>query len=504
MKKTLSIHLGRQLFVIEEDAYDKLQSYLKQLEQSLANEEGLMDIIEDIEMRFAELLHSYLSDSRKVVTLQDVVKAAESLGEPEMISDESGEPNHSKSSAFSEKDSNTSKRLFRDMSNPMVAGVCSGIAAYVNIDPVIIRIIFVIFGFMGFGVPVYIIFWLIVPSAKTPSERLQMRGKPVTVDSLKAEFESATTCFKEGAKNVSEKFQNNNDHIARQARTVLNIFAKIVGVFLLIGASIWLVVFGLVTSGILDVVPTNGDKNYASLFEFLQLISPDGSTFSIMWLAILLVGIAGPLLAITIGSRLLLRTSPRFFRINFIALPILLGIGVILGIISGIQTGRDYSVYAEVERQHITANIPQLNVVELPHFSNNQRIVSTGGIDFLTIEKNYIGQQGIHVKYRESKDTLFHVMQIMSAHGINRTSALKRSGHLQHVLRLEGTKLMLDPYYRFPTADGIRDQEVEIIIEIPRGKTLSINGLNQEMNQQEYNGVFFANEEFEAWGEDDY
>ena len=61
MKKTLSIHLGRQLFVIEEDAYDRLQAYLKKLEASLANESGITEIIEDIEMRFAELLSNRLT-----------------------------------------------------------------------------------------------------------------------------------------------------------------------------------------------------------------------------------------------------------------------------------------------------------------------------------------------------------------------------------------------------------------------------------------------------------
>jgi len=88
MKKTLSIHLGRQLFIIEEDAYDRLQQYLQRLESSLKGEEGVGDIIEDIEMRFAELLMSYLGETRKVVTIEDVEKGVGSLGEPEEISED--------------------------------------------------------------------------------------------------------------------------------------------------------------------------------------------------------------------------------------------------------------------------------------------------------------------------------------------------------------------------------------------------------------------------------
>ena len=92
MKKTLSIHLGRQLFVIEEDAYDRLQAYLKKLEASLANESGITEIIEDIEMRFAELLTQYLGDTRQVVTIGDIEKAITSLGEPEEITEETEQP----------------------------------------------------------------------------------------------------------------------------------------------------------------------------------------------------------------------------------------------------------------------------------------------------------------------------------------------------------------------------------------------------------------------------
>jgi DNA replication initiation complex subunit (GINS family) len=61
MKKTINIHLGRQLFIIEEDAYARLNAYLEKLKSSFASEEGAEEIVEDIEMRCAELIQNLLN-----------------------------------------------------------------------------------------------------------------------------------------------------------------------------------------------------------------------------------------------------------------------------------------------------------------------------------------------------------------------------------------------------------------------------------------------------------
>ena len=497
MKKTLSIHLGRQLFVIEEDAYDRLQAYIKKLEASLSNESGVSDIIEDIEMRFAELLQNYLGETRKVVTIADIEKGISSLGEPEEISEESQQ--EYTNNQQSNKKTTSEKRLYRDTDNSTIAGICSGLAAYLNLDPVIVRIIFVLFGFMGFGVGLYIILWIVVPNAKTPTERLQMRGKAVTVDTIKEEIEKAANRIKSDSLKAADRFKNSSDHISSRARDIVRLIGKLVGLGLIVSSLIWLTAFSLLISGVIDFIPTTGDQNYASLYEFLQLVNPVTSNFQIMWWSILLLGFAGPFLAIVIGSRLLLGKATRFFTINFIIFPLLIGVGIVFAIITGIQTSRDFAVYAEVENQHISGKFDALYVDELPHYTNNQRIVSTGGLDFINIEKGYIQEHGIHIKYRPSKDTLFHVFQVVSAHGIDRTAALKRSNHIHHQLKFEGQKVWIDPYYSFNSKDGLRDQEVEIIIEVPKGKSLYINNIQQHYLDQEQNGEFFSNTPFEPW-----
>ena len=78
-----------------------------------------------------------------------------------------------------------SKRFFRDPDEKVIAGVCSGIAAYFHLDPVWVRLIFVISIFFGgFGFLLYMIFWIIVPEAETTSDKLEMRGEKINISNI--------------------------------------------------------------------------------------------------------------------------------------------------------------------------------------------------------------------------------------------------------------------------------------------------------------------------------
>ena len=60
---------------------------------------------------------------------------------------------------------NMNKRLYRSSTERKIAGVCGGLAEYFDIDPVIMRLIFVFLLLLGIGpiILVYIIFWIVVP-----------------------------------------------------------------------------------------------------------------------------------------------------------------------------------------------------------------------------------------------------------------------------------------------------------------------------------------------------
>ena len=55
------------------------------------------------------------------------------------------------------------KKLYRNTANKFLAGVCSGIADYVNIDPTIVRLIWALIGLTGTGIVAYLVCALIIP-----------------------------------------------------------------------------------------------------------------------------------------------------------------------------------------------------------------------------------------------------------------------------------------------------------------------------------------------------
>lgn len=209
MKKTFTINISGIIFHIDDDAYDKLNRYLEAIKRHFTSTEGKDEIISDIENRVAEILQEKVHDNKQVVTLEDVNDIISIMGEPYEISDEETEPPVD-DSYYTRK---SIKRLYRDPDSKMIGGVCSGMGAYFNIDPIWFRLIFIITAFIGLsGIIVYLVLWLVIPEARTTAEKLEMRGEKVNVanieKSIKDEIEhlkNKLNDLKEDAKDVFKK-----------------------------------------------------------------------------------------------------------------------------------------------------------------------------------------------------------------------------------------------------------------------------------------------------------
>ena len=168
MKKIITINLSGRVIPIEDSAYEKLQSYVESLRRYFSNEEGRDEIINDIESRIAELMNDKVRKGAACVTEADVEDIITSMGRPEDF-DAGAQPTEASQAgpqpqyAFTEP--RTAKRLYRDSSDKFIGGVCSGIAGYLNVDPAIVRILFAIITFGGFGLGfvAYILLWIILP-----------------------------------------------------------------------------------------------------------------------------------------------------------------------------------------------------------------------------------------------------------------------------------------------------------------------------------------------------
>jgi phage shock protein PspC (stress-responsive transcriptional regulator) len=172
MKKIININLSGRVIPIEDSAYESLQRYIVSLRRYFANEEGRDEIINDIESRIAELMSDKIKKGTAAITDADIEDIITSMGRIEDFEQaEAAEP--VSGAGQSSQNTNTGYgqkrfrgRLYRDTSDKMIGGVCAGIANYMNVDPAIIRLLFAIITFGGFGMGffIYILLWIILPA----------------------------------------------------------------------------------------------------------------------------------------------------------------------------------------------------------------------------------------------------------------------------------------------------------------------------------------------------
>jgi phage shock protein PspC (stress-responsive transcriptional regulator) len=174
MKKIININLSGRVIPIEDAAYESLQRYIESLRRYFANEEGRDEIINDIESRIAELMNDRVRRGATAVTEADMEEIIASMGRVEDFEEADAtenttagsSANHNGASAAPGAESRRFKgRLYRDSSDKMLGGVCAGLANYMNVDPAIVRLLFAIITFGGFGLGVflYILAWIILP-----------------------------------------------------------------------------------------------------------------------------------------------------------------------------------------------------------------------------------------------------------------------------------------------------------------------------------------------------
>jgi phage shock protein PspC (stress-responsive transcriptional regulator) len=180
MKRTIRASIAGQIFQVDEDGYYKLDNYLKSIEQHYHSTIEAKEIAEDIEFRIAELLTANLAN-KDALSLQDINEVIHIIGQPDDFPKDDEEDSEmyyrAKAPVIS---SQVVKKLYRDSDNRVIAGVCSGLGAYFDVDPVLFRVLFLVALIAGgSGVLLYIILWIGIPNAITTTQKLEMRGKRI-------------------------------------------------------------------------------------------------------------------------------------------------------------------------------------------------------------------------------------------------------------------------------------------------------------------------------------
>lgn len=476
MKKTVSVNIKGINFLIEEDAYELLQDYLDRLAKTLKNEDGSSEIIEDVELRIAEICSEKISESKTVIELADIESILATLGNPEdYVEDDEYSTSENTESTNSSK---SERRLFRDTENATIAGVCMGIANFFNIDVVIVRAIFiVIFLFAGFGLPLYIILWIIVPKTKSTIDRLRMKGRPITVETVREEVELAADKLKTGSKKLAGRIRNDDTYkrsVSRGARIV----SVILGVGILLYGLTLLVLFLVFGIGDTQFIPVQGTDGFLSLSNFGTIVLENTGDYSTFWMGALLLGSGFILFLLLLASMLIFRLYNTWAKLSLLGLFLLAIAGGIMCATVGLKTGRDFAIGAEIER--VIGDFETDELIIIPQLETmddveGYRIKSNGKFGLMQVDEKNITLHGIHFEYVRSSDSLFHVKQNLQSRSHTHERALERSKNIHHSISLQGDTLLIDTEYTFPRADKLRNQEVEIIVEIPEGKQVRIN-----------------------------
>ena len=190
MKKTINVAIGGCSFTIDEDAYNVLNEYLERFKSALDSSSSSAEVMDELEVRIADMLKGKLG-GRQVVDLAMTQEVIGRLGYPEgyrQTDDQTGRndaPNdeYHYSGYDGEK---PVRKLFRDPDGKRIAGVCSGLALFLGVDVVLIRVIFLvalICGSAGFWI--YLVIWIAAPEARTAAEKCELRGIPATAENIR-------------------------------------------------------------------------------------------------------------------------------------------------------------------------------------------------------------------------------------------------------------------------------------------------------------------------------
>lgn len=232
MKRTHSANIGGTIFTIEEDAYEQLQDYLRSIESHFDSFPDAADIVADIEARIAEQLQQRDATAH-VVRASDVERVIAIMGRTEQFADPVEEP----------PAGSQARKLFRDPDSKVIAGVAAGLAAYLGLPHLLVRLAFLVLAFFfGTAVVVYLLLWALVPMARSATDKLQMRGRPLTLASIDQGVRDGLASFPPATRNLATRS-------VLAAGSLINLI--VVGIVRVLKWTVSVLVVGAATIGVL-------------------------------------------------------------------------------------------------------------------------------------------------------------------------------------------------------------------------------------------------------------
>jgi phage shock protein PspC (stress-responsive transcriptional regulator) len=481
MKKTVNINLGGIIFHIDEDAFEQLNAYLLRIKLHYKEEEGCEEIASDIEARIAELLQE---KSIQIISIGDVDALILIMGEPEAYEESEEETTSQEEPKSSTSTKKTKKRIYRDKDNEVVGGVCSGIAAYFDIDPVIIRLLALVGMFAGGGILVYLILWAIIPEAKTTAEKLQMKGEAVNAENIKKTIQKEFDNLKTTVENINAEDHKNKARNIFQK--IISFFLNIIGyifkfigkfiglILLIMGVSLcFMIVANLFGSGT-SLIQINGNNVHPlNLNQFFPLIF-DGSKLSGLSIFGLVLFIGVPVVQIIWLAVRILFSIPKQSTTTRTVLASIWVIGIILLIYVGSKTSSNFSCES-YNTSTVDINI-QSDTLYLELSDNNFFNTHQKGTSFYYDEDlNSLLTTEVDLDIKKSINDSYQLKINKFANGSSQKQAKINAEKIDYDYSLEDNTLNFSNYLSVEPNEGFRFQEVKIVLYVPEGKTVYLD-----------------------------
>lgn len=465
MNKTTSINLGGFFFHIDEDAYNKLNSYLQAVKRSLSPE-GREEIIKDIENRIAELFQEKLGTTKQVIGLLEVEAIVTIMGQPEDYKIEDEQPSNAASGSFEYQ--YHSKKLYRDKDNALLGGVLSGLGHYLGVDPLWLRIIMVILLFgLGTGFFVYIILWILIPEAVTTTQKLEMKGQPITISNIEKKVKEGFNDFTDKINTIDPK------KIGSTAGEIITeIFkgiGKAIGFFIVLISTITFI--GIIVASVILLFSSSlpevmVQENIHTPFNFDVPLWAQG--------LLLLLSFGIPLFFfVLLGLKLLIpntKSIGNYVKYTLLALWIFSLVTLtIIGIKYATELSHDGKAVKKEYLPLSAKDTLKIKFVNNDFFSKNieHRTDLMVTQDSSKNEIIYSNNVSIHLKKTDKLQPFIIVER--TAQGKNFNEANNRAEKINYHFSFKDKELVLDNYFVTASSSKFRNQQVHIYVYLPEG-----------------------------------
>jgi len=491
MKKTFTINISGTIFHIEEDAYEKLQGYLLKLKAHFGNDAEGREIVADIENRISELFNEKSKGENKVVVSEWVDEVITTMGTPEdFIAQESaGEP---LTGTVKRK-----RRLYRDTENRYIGGVCSGLGAYFKVDPIVMRILFVVLLFAnGIGILAYLVLWIAVPGAQTTTQKLEMRGEEVNISNIERTIRDDGPEVKDATSKDATTYAALSEPVVARPRTsqagdaatgvakgILKIIVIAVGIFLIVAGFLGLL--GLISTVVVGQtflsdwpLAWNGNGEFTGLLN--QFISPGGAAWGLFFIG-LLAGI--PLLAMLyVGTKLVFnyRSNSTAVGLGMVGIWLLALVGLVVVSANEASGFKSTSSLSGTETIYPTPGKTlalQLGEDKFGDFSNLDwdldrfKAVQVDGKSLL------LGEPCLDIEKSSANEIVLVIKK--RARGKTQAEANEYIRKIVYNYQVSDTTITFDRWFLPGENSRWRDQRVDMTLKIPEGTAVYL-GENME------------------------